>query len=328
MDINNILDWVKRHKFATFLIILLLLFVFTIFRPFPTITPERSYEETYDSYEFGMGAPLGGERPFSFDLHLFDQEISRDTYDTESVSHELEIREARLKVESDDAEDDFEVLQDITRERDGYIETSKKTETSTRLIYTATVRVPVEYFEDFIEDSESAFEIEDFEVNNYRIDVQRQIDEIDVLNRAIQDYESLRDETLELESGEERINLLARLTSEMQSIARQRMALERDLGGKEKKADLATINFTFEETLRAELWPDDLGDLFHERIHEAIDDIALAGVSVLTNSLVLLVKVIEYIVYAIVIVVPVRFAWIIGSKLVNKNNKNKGGDES
>ena len=141
------------------------------------------------------------------------------------------------------------------------------------------------------------------------MEIQRQIDEMEIITKALEDYDMIRQETLKLENGEERINLLSRITNEMQFLARQQRELERDLGGKQEQSDLATINFTFRQKLRAEIWPEDLGNLFFDRINWAVDSIATTAVSLVANSFVLLIKVIEYMVYVVVIFVPVRFVW-------------------
>ena len=151
------------------------------------------------------------------------------------------------------------------------------------------------------------------------MDVQRQIDEMEIISRALEDYDFLREEALKMENGEERIQLLSQITTEMRNLARQQRELERDLGSKQEQSDLATVNFVFNETLRADLWPDDLGNYFHDRIHWAIESIVTTFLSFVANSFVLLVKVIEYIVYAVVIFLPVSFAW----KLVKKVKRGK-----
>ena len=85
--------------------------------------------------------------------------------------------------------------------------------------------------------------------------------------------------------------------------------MERELGGKQEKSDLATINFTFTQTLRAELWPDDLDNLFFDRINWGIETIATTAISLIANVFVLFIRVVEYILYAVIVIVPVSFAW-------------------
>ena len=314
MEESKIFQWARRNRIVAGVI--LIVFGILVLGAIPMVfglfgTQESYYSDPYvgtmDSgpqaiSQDSMYPSLGFEDAGFFDYGLTQKE-SRTT------STQLDVREGSVGVKSEDAENDFEVLKTILEEQDGYVETSRKNETNTLLLITAQVRLPSENFEEFVAKVQAIYEIEDFQLTNYKMDIQRQIDEMEIIKKALEDYDLIREETLKLENGEERINLLSRITNEMQYLARQQRELERDLGGKQEQSDLATINFTFSQKLRAEIWPEDLGNLFFDRINWAVDSIATTAISLIANSFVLLIKVLEYMVYAVIIFLPVRFVW-------------------
>ena len=323
MSQNKILEWAKTHKTATavflFFIFIILIILASLAINLSQIITKKSGYDYYPSetMEYSVSEPLGYEPSPFFDkgflgLGDYSEEIARDSM---LGSGQLEIREGRINVKSEDAEKDFEVLKNIVDEKNGYIEESKKIERNTFLIINAKTRMPIEEFESFIEKIKETFEVEDFELKNYRIDIQRQTDEISIIKQAIEDYNSIREETLNMKPGEERIKLLSMITNEMQYLARQLSQLERSLGGKEEQADLATVNFTFSQTLKAKLWPEELSNRFRDRINWALDSIITTFMFLIANVLVLFVKIIEYIIYIIVIAVPIIFAWKLIKKL-------------
>ncbi len=321
MEKNKVLEWVKSNKIVTAVILLLSLIVL-----FVVGGVIMSYRDSYYGYGGGFSPePVGSSRaPMALDGGYFDtyESSSFSDYKSEPVttSTYLDIKEGSVDVKSEDAEGEFEVLKTMVEEQGGYVETSSKSESNVLLFLNAQVRIPVGNFEEFIRKVQEEFEVENFQLSNYRMDVQRQLDELDIIARALEDYDVLREETLKMENGEERIRLLSQITTEMRNLARQQRELERDLGSKQEQSDLATVNFMFSETLRADLWPDDLGNYFHDRIHWAIESIVTTSLDFIANSFVLFVKVIEYIVYAVVIILPVRFAWNLAKKTQKKKN--------
>jgi len=311
MDFQVAWEWVKKNKLMTglaiFAVVVIAYWFFGLLLTSTTMGPRDTlrYEES-DFY-----APAMGDVAYDFELDAFEQPTFEQT--------ELEIRRGDVEVESEDAEADLEILKVLVDNREGYIERSSKHETNLVLRINAQVRIPVEEFDSFIEAMENNFEIESFELENYRMDVQRQLDELSVVRQTLEDFDRMRQETQELDLSVERIELLSSITSEMQFLARERDRLERDLGGKTKQADLATLSVVFVEEMdvELELWPDDLGNRFVDNLNSAMDSVAMTLASILTNSLVLFVKVIEYIVYAVVILFPLVLVW----NLIKKRRK-------
>ncbi len=327
MTQKKIWDWVMANKVLSvilaFFSILLIFFLFTIgssvyygygggfiSSPYDGYHYESSYD--YSPSPMAISSPLADSGLGSF--------VSRSSpsYSPMQKTTELEIREGRVSVKSEKAEDDLEKLAEFTTTKNGYIESSSKRDTRTSLIISAQARIPSSNFEDYIDGIKEMFEIDSFELFDYRIDVQRQIDELEVVMLAMEDYNNLREETLKTESGEERIKILSSIVSEMQELARRQRELERDLGGSQRKSELSTVSFTFVENVKITLWPENLGNRFRERLNWAIDTVITTAMFLLANMVVLFVKVIEYIVYFLVILLPIMFVWGLGKKIRRK----------
>ncbi len=315
---NKIIEWAKQNKvvagIAIFFLALILLPIISII--LSTITPQYSSQPYYpdkDYYSVEMSDSSYDSYDFDF---LPDNLLTREktTSDFETKT-ELEIKEGRLEIKSENGEQDFEILNKLVKENKGYVEESKKNETPSLLYITAQVRVPVEEFDKFVEKVQSVFVVENFELNNYKINIEEQIDELAIIKKSLEDYNFLREEALKMENGEERIDLLSKITREMQNLARQQQTLEREIGGKEKESNMATITLVFNQKLKANLWPEDLGNLFNERMNWAIDTIADTTISLLGNSFVLFIKVVEYIIYVVIIILPISFAWNVAKKI-------------
>jgi hypothetical protein len=330
MEKSKMIEWIKQHKFLSFAIsctVLIILFLIANFlnNNYGYLLPYRmGASSSFDampmsssSYGFGknLGVMPGSSTSYGGGSYTVRYDDSYENYPVESTGldysagQKIEIKQGYVGVKSEDAKTDMEILKEMVGKENGHIENSSKSESNTFLSVSATVRIPTENFDSFVKEIEANFELESFELSDYRVDIQREIDEMEIIKQSLEDYDFLREETLKMKDGEERINLLSRITREMQSLAQRQLALERELGGKQEKSDLATINFTFTQTLRAELWPDDLDNLFFDRINWGIETIATTAISLIANVFVLFIRVVEYILYAVIVIVPVSFAW-------------------
>lgn len=310
MSEKNISTWIKQNKVLTGVICILAGLLILYIIPIQPFLGTTTKSPVYD--------PFVGDSVESIDSPSFELDVLDYSRETTTTSTQLDVREGRMEVKTQEAENDFEILKNIAEQKNGHIETSSKNETNILLTINAKVRIPSENFDEFVGNIEKNFEVEDFQLSNYKIEVQQQIDELDIIEQAIRDYNFLREETLKLEDGEERINLLSSITREMQYLAQQQRDLERRLGSQEEKSELSTINIVFKEKLTPNLWPEDLGHTFLDRINWGIEEIATTFVSLLANSFVLLVKVVEYIIYATIIILPISFAWKLFKNLKNK----------
>jgi len=301
---NNIWQAIKRRKALTVLVILLVLLILGgILYLMTALSPAR-YAAPMSPL---LGAPTAdfyfGEAPSVAERALSD------------APAELEVKEGRAKIKSENADGDAELLRLLTADYEGYLEQSRKTETLRLVRIVSTVRVPVGNFEEFLEDLRRKFDVRTYETGDFRITVQHQFDELDVLSRSLQEYDEIREEIRQLRVGEERIKLLMRITNEETELIRRQQAIERELAAQQKQADMATLEVTLEQSLRPKLWPEDLGSRFFERLNWMVDSIVTAFIGILTNSLVVLIRVIEFIIYAIIIIVPLVIVWRLSRRI-------------
>ena len=327
MTQKKIWDWVRANKLLTALItffsLIILMFLLMVGSSLYYSMGGSFMSPGYDSYYAmesydSMASPMAISSPLSFPSKGGGYYDSYSDYSPATTSRELEVKQGRITAKSRDVEEDLALLQEMTLERDGYIESSSKAKSRTFITVYAQARVPIESFEEYIDAVKEKFDVESFEVSDYRIDVQRQLDELDVIMMAMEDYNKLREDALRVESGEERVRILSSIVSEMQDLARRKKELERDLGGSQRQSDLSTVNFSFREDVKIKLWPENLGDRLRERVNWAVDTVVTTVMFFLANAIVLFVRVLEYIAYILIIALPVIFTWKAAQKIKKK----------
>jgi hypothetical protein len=231
---------------------------------------------------------------------------------------DLTIHEGQATIKSDAAEQDASALREMAERHDGYIEEGAKRETTTRISVTSTVRVPVDNFDALVRDIMDRFDIEDHEIRNIRVGIQRELDEMEIIKRTFEEYGRIREEIQNLPIGEEKISLLMEITEQELELASRKKQYERQLGGKERQADLATLSITFNQKVKARIWPEDLGNEFRDRVHTGVEEISKAAMNTVVYSIVLLAWVAQFLVYAIIIVVPIILVTRIGVRIYRR----------
>lgn len=306
--------------------------------PAPTYSPGYSPDGYLYSPAAGTGgggvrvsSPLGGES-----LGLLDRIFDTGTGDAPERtaekafedSAELQIREGNFKVKSGDAQDDMETLKNAVHDFNGYVEQSRKSETNLFIRITATVRVPVNDFEEFLQIFHDRFEVESFEIRDFRINVQRQLDELEIIARAHQELQNLRQEVAALPADSRRIDLLMNITNKELDLSRREAQFQRDLVSSQRRADMATFVVVFDQTVKAKVWPENLANRFRDSLRRSLDNVANAVIGTGTDGLALLARVVQLIVYAFIIVLPVWGTILIvkrlRKRLANWQKKEQG----
>lgn len=304
MNLSKIKEAVKTHKLLTGFFFLLALVVL--------VWLTNSF--------FATRTTMPGRAPMSYE---FDPgEVSRSEMPANGVSGILDVREGQMTIKSEEAESEAEMIRSLADQYGGYIQESRKQEWSTALKITSVVRVPIDRFDNFISDIQERFQVENYDLRNFRIDVRHQIDELSIIQATLEDYAQIRQEALQMGISEQKVRLLMDITEkELELVARQRN-FERTLTDRERQADMAVLTVVLEQKIRADLWPQDLGNCFRDRLNRAIDTAVLALTSILTNGLVLAARLIEYLIYAFIIVVPFSLGWRWLKKIYRRFNKN------
>ncbi len=327
MDYSKIKAWMSKHKIITGIFGL---FIFLIAGHFAigivAYIARGGLMMSSPSYKMESEAPspvsspssmdysISFPSPMDMDLDFLDYDYSReegllyDDWSDEGLG-ELEVKEGRMTVKSENAENDYKKLEKIVKEKGGYIEVNRKTETSRLLTIYFKARIPMEHFDEFIREVKNSFETENYHTSNYRIDIRYQVDEIAIIDRALESYNKIRQEALEMPPGAEKVELLKMITDEEKNLVGDQAYFQRDLMDRERDSDMAKVSITIEEKITPVLWPEDLGNRFRDKINNAIESITVSFMNILVNSFILAIKVIEYLLYALIIIIPVIFVW-------------------
>ncbi len=226
-----------------------------------------------------------------------------------SGGRHVEIKEGQMSIESDNAARDASRVREEAEQHNGHVEESNKRETNTRLRISLTARVPSDNFEGFTKALREQFDVKDYSIRNVRLPVQRELDELSIITQSMEDYQNIREEIKSMETGEEKIQLLMKVTDNELELQQRKKNFERQLSGKQRRSDLATLTVRVEEKKVARMLPEDVGNRFRDRMKDAIDTSVDAGISVVAGGVALLANVIKWIVYAIIVVVPVAFVY-------------------
>lgn len=196
-----------------------------------------------------------------------------------------------------------------------YIEESNKYSTAFHHKIELTARVPASSFDGFVEELKDRLEIESYEINNYRISAERELDELEILNRMLRDYESIREEAMEMEASEEKLDFLMKITEKELEVKEKMKEYERELSQKQVKSDYATLHITLNEKKEVDIWPEDLGSQFNRKAQQAIDSIGNILIETVTFGVVLIFRVLQALVYLIIVAIPAALLYKVARKV-------------
>lgn len=237
----------------------------------------------------------------------------------------VEVQEADFDIETDDAEQAADAVRGTATGMAGYVEESRKSDTSLHTTIRLTVRVPEENFERFNERLREQYTVESYNVRNYRISIQRQVDELTVINRSLQAYEEMRGEVRRMEMGEERIDLLMRITEKELELHERQKRYLRQLSSAQQRSDMATVNVELRERKDVDLTPDNVWNRFKEAVRDMLDSITEIAINTVTGGITLFFRVLQLIVYAVIVLVPLGLAYRVGRRLYREYWPEVGG---
>lgn len=227
----------------------------------------------------------------------------------------VEVQEASYDVASDDAESTAADVTTMADRFDGYVESRSKTDRSLETRVRMTVRVPDDRFAAFSDEFRSEFEVETYDVRNYRVSIQEELDELDVLNRTLRDYEEIRERVLQGETTTEDLQLLADLTERELWVVERQRHYRRQLSESRQRGAYATIDVTITEQKAVDLAPDNVGNRFRNAVKEMVDSVVTISIDTVTGVVTLFFKVLQVIVYLVVVIVPFAIAYRVGKRL-------------
>jgi len=183
------------------------------------------------------------------------------------------------------------------------------------------VRIPSDGFEGFVDTLKERYDDKSFSVSFYRISTEREIGELEILETAFQNYEELRDRTMMIPLDEKQINLLFEITEKELEIKRLERQYSSSLSGKEERSDYSTLSVVLEEKKDISIMPEDLGDELRLKIKRALDEIANSLMDIVTGSIVVFVSAIKYVIYFIVIAIPLLLGFRVMKRIYGKISK-------
>lgn len=294
---KKIKEWILNHKIITTTGIVFILIILgvvgvisTQFAPINTL--QTGFEESTDYYKNVSRGAVGAESS------------TDPAEDSEAI---IEVKRGSLEVDSKDAKSDEQEARSITEKYNGYIEENYQRESSLWLRINMTTRVPAEDFEAYFGELRDSFEVDSYSLENYRLNIQRSIDKIDVIEDALASYNQIEKELKNMEVSVDKFDLLDELTQRKLDLASKEKKFQREIAQANQKGEFATVNITLEERISPEIMPEDVGAKFKDGLSKAIESIVDSLINVVTVTISLIFTVLEYAVYALVIIIPVWF---------------------
>lgn len=307
MSLKEIKQWIKIHKIATLGIIVGIIIVgFLVSVIF--ISSGGARRVSYGLYPEVMRAP--------FSLPTYEKAAKPEILPEREK--EVEIKEGSMKIESEDAESDSKEIKSIVENYGGYIERSTKRVTNLFIIVNATLRVPPERFLDLVKELKDKFKIDSYDVKNYRISIEREMDELEILRKSLGDYEEIREKVKAMKISEEKIELLMKVTDKELSLKQKEKEYQREISAKEKQGQFATLNVSVEQKRVAKIWPENVLNRFKDRLRIAFDNSVDILRDIIGGGIELFFKIIQAIVYLAIIAIPLAIAWRIGRAIYQR----------
>lgn len=230
----------------------------------------------------------------------------------------VEVQEANFEIETDSAEKASDAIRGTATQMGGYVEESRKSESSLHTTIRMTVRVPDENFERFNQHLRQQYNVESYTVRNHRISIQRTLDELTIINRSLEQYQRMREEVRRMDVSEEKIDLLMRITEKQLELKERQKRFLRDLSSAQQRSRMATVTIELREEKDVDLTPDNVWNRFKNAVKDMLDTITEIVINTVTDGIELFFKVIQLIIYAVIVLVPVGFAYRIGRRLYDE----------
>lgn len=301
--------WIKKNKFLSVIIFLGILVVgFFSFAFFGSFVPTASYETMGSK---GVASISGGldrtaAAPFAGEM----EELADYTQ-----TNEYQIREGSASIETENADSDYQKIKSNAEGYGGWAETVSKNENYKQITMSTTLKIPAENFDDFADWLLKNFDVKNSNLKLYRISVERQQDEIEILTKTLNAYDGLFDKAESMELSVEGIELMDKLTQKKLNIMRQMRNYGYSVEKVQERANYATLSVTLTQKKEIELMPEDLGRELMTKLRNAIANITNALLDLVTVPVVIFINLIVWIVYALVILIPLFIVYKIALRV-------------
>jgi len=231
---------------------------------------------------------------------------------------EIQVKEGSVEIKSKNAEGDFAEIKSITENYQGYIERSSKSSSNLYTRINLTLRVPSEKMLDLVEELKEKFEVKSYNIRNYRISIERELDEFEILKTSLSDYEKIREEIREMAVGKDKIELLMRLTEKELNLKRKEKNYQREISSQERRGEYATLQVGIKQKKSPKILPENVLDQFKDRIRRALDNVVDILKDLVGGSIELFFRVVQIVVYLFIIGIVVLVSYRLARKLFRR----------
>jgi len=294
MKYKDYVKWIQKHAVLSAIIFIAILilgfFSFTFFSSFGTLSA---------SPQLG----IAGERalaPKGFGRYSkYTPEES-----TVGTEYEYQIKEGNMKIETKDIESDYQKLKQSAEEYGGWVETISKFQDYRSITLTVTFKIPSDNFDEYVNWVMKNFDVKSSDLRMYKVSVERQQNEIEILMKTLNAYDSLFDKAASMELSTESIELMQKLTDKKLYIMRQLRSYGYDIKEIQKRSEYSNLRITLTQKKEIELLPEDLGRELMIKLRDAIRNITNALLDLVTIPVVIFINLIVLIIYAFVVIIP------------------------
>jgi len=217
---------------------------------------------------------------------------------------------------------DFEKIKEKVEDLGGWLERWSKSEDYRQIIFSLSLRIPAEHFDEFVDWLASEFKIERSNFELYRIVVKREMDEIAILLDAQDVYTRLLERVEKLEPSDWQIDAVMKLTNKKLEIMRKLREYGYTVEEAKEKERYSTLSLQLIQEKPIRLVPENLSRKLRMKIRDLVSELSEIGMNLITVPIALFFKVVLWIVYAIVILIPIfvvgRFLWKVYQKIQKK----------
>lgn len=221
--------------------------------------------------------------------------------DTGPEEYDYKIKTGNIEVESENGLSDSKKVKQKVSTYDGDIRSENKYKTDDAITYYMTARIPSESFEDFSSWMLSEFDVKSSNLQYYTTNVGEIKSEISVLEEALTAYDKLLKELESRPASAETAQAIFEVTRQKLETVRLLKQYGYSIEQVERQANLSTVSISIIEKKEIELIPEEVGRDFMLKLKEAVAIISgIAG-----GILVVAAKTIKWIVYALVVIIPI-----------------------
>ncbi len=302
-EFEDIISLIKKHKIIFLVAFIVLIIVGFISYSFlsASMLSSRSMDDYYGNAP--SYAPVSGVSKTSY-----EQQVEQKTSEIISNPSEYQIKRGSANVKSTNADSDYEKLKQKTESDNGWVETVNKNEDYKQISITTNLKIPFENFDSFADWLMKNFDVKNANLELYRVSVEQQQDEIQILQSSLGIYDNFLKRAEALNVSESSIELIMKITERKLDVMRLLRQYGYSVEQVEKQSKHASLSITLTQEKKIELMPEDLGSELRSKLRNSIRDITNAGMDLITVPVVIFVRIIIWIIYAIIVLVPIFIA--------------------